>query len=154
MALTSPFALLFTDLIARLTDQVPELRHIDLDWNQLSFQEPPISYPAAIIDFGDTQYQQMQGFQKGDVTLTIKLVYRSFTATTSFVPETNRETALQFFELEQKIYEALQAWYGGTGKQLVNAYIRQNATTEKRDDGLRVRVLTFLGSYYDNTVTG
>lgn len=154
MALNSKFAKLFNDLITRLETEVTALKHIDLDWNQLDIVNPPIQYPCVLIDFPDTAYQQMQGFQQGDVTVRLKIIYRSLTATTNFTPDVNRETGLQFFELEQEIYEALQAWGGGAGITLVNDMIRQNAATEKRDDGLRVRVMEFRCSYVDDTVTG
>lgn len=154
MALQSMFSLLFNDIIARLEAEVPELKHIDLDWNQLDIANPPIAYPCALIDFSETTFAQMQGSQQGDSTVRVKLIYRSLTGTSSFVPEVNRETGLQFFELEQKVYSALQAWYGGTGITLTNALIRQSATTDKRDDGLRVRIIDFACSFDDSSVTG
>lgn len=152
MALASPLAKLFEKIITKIETDVTSVRFIDLDWNQLDFENPPITYPCVLIDFPDTQFAQMQGYQEGTAIVRLKIIYRSFTATSNITPDANREAALAFFELEQDIYEAFQAWYASG--DLVNAAIRQNATTEKRDDGLRVRVLEFQCTFKDSTVTG
>lgn len=152
MALNSKFGLLFNKLIEKIEADVTDIRFTDQDWNQLDFQEPPISYPCALIDFPDTQFAQMQGHQDATALVRLKLIYRSFTATSNITPDANRETALQFYELEQQLYEALQAW--DADGLLVNDLVRQSATTEKRDDGLRVRVIEFACSFVDDTVTG
>lgn len=152
MALASPLAKLFEKLIARLEAEVTDIRFIDLDWNQLDFENPPITYPCVLIDFPDTQFAQMQGYQDGTATVRLKLIYRSFTATSNITPDANREAALEFFELEQEIYEALQAW--DADGQLINDLVRISTTTEKRDDGLRVRVMEFTCTFNDKSVTG
>ena len=152
MALTSPFALLFNKLIEKITADAADIRFIDQDWSQLDFQDPPISYPCALIDFPETNFTQMQGYQDGNATVRIKLIYRSFTSTSNITSGTNRETALQFYELEQQLYAALQAW--DADGLLINDLVRQSATTEKRDDGLRVRVIDFACSFNDKSVTG
>lgn len=151
MALTSPLALLFEKLIARIEAQVPDIRMIDHDWNQLDFENPPITYPCLLIDFPDTSFTQMQKYQLAQAAVRLKLIYRSFTATSNITPTTNREDALAFYELEQQVYEALQAWYADG--LLSNAMIRKNASTDKRDDGLRVRVIDFECGFNDSTVT-
>jgi hypothetical protein len=149
MALTSKFGLLFNKIITKLNTDVPLIRFIDQDWNQLDEESPAISFPCLLIDFPDTQFSQMQGYQEGNATVRMKLIYRSFTATSSITPGTNRETALQFYELEKSIYTALQAWYADG--LLINAMIRLNASTEKRDDGVRVRVIDFACTFAEDS---
>lgn len=152
MALTSPLGQLFQKLITKIEAEVPGIRFIDQDWDQLGDEQPPVSYPCVLIDFPETGFTQMQGYQLGIATIRLKLVYRSYTSTSNITPDVNREAALQFYELEQQLYEALQAWYADS--LLCNAMIRKSAVTEKRDDGLRVRVLEFEGAYNDASVTG
>lgn len=151
MALTSPFALLFNKLITQIEMEVTAIRYVNQDWDQLGEQNPPVTYPCVLIDFPDAQFEQMQGYQQATAIVRLKLVYRSYTSTSNITPDTNRETALQFYELEQQLYEALQAWYADG--LLCNAMIRRNAATEKRDDGLRVRVIDFVCAFDDNSVT-
>lgn len=151
MALSSPLANLFEKIITRIQAQVAAFRYINLDWNQLDFQQPPITYPALLIDFVDTAFAQMQFYQDGTAIVQLKLVYRSLTDTSNLTQAQYREAALEFFELEQDVYEALQAWYADN--LLANAMIRTNAATEKRDDGLRVRVITFQCTFSDASVT-
>lgn len=151
MALTSPFAKLFNKLITQIKAEVTAIRYLDQDWDQLGETNPPVSYPCILIDFPETQFAQMQGYQQATATVRLKLVYRSYTSTSNITPDANRETALQFYELEQQLYEALQAWYADG--LLCNAMIRRSAATEKRDDGLRVRVIDFECAFDDNTVT-
>ncbi len=150
--MTSPFATLFLALQSRITEQVPDIRFIDQDWNQLDFDPPPVSYPCLLIDFSETAFTQMQGSQDGTFILRLKLIYRSFTATSNITPVANRQDALEFYELEHKLYLALQSWTNSSA--LVNALIRKSAATDKRDDGLRVRVIDFEGTFNDSSVTG
>lgn len=152
MALTSKFALLFNKIIEKIETAVTSIRFINQDWNQLDELTPQITYPCVLIDFPDTQFTQMQGYQDATCLVRLKLIYRSFTATSNITPDANRETALQFYELEQQLYQALQAW--DADGLLVNDLVRQSATTEKRDDGLRVRVIEYACTFNDSTVTG
>lgn len=151
MALTSPFANLFDKLVTQISN-VSGIRYVNQDWNQLDHENPPVSYPCVLIDFPETKFDQHQGFQKGTVTVRLKLIYKSFSDMGNLVSNTVQETALQFYELEQAVYEALQAWYADS--LLCDAMIRQTAATEKRDDGLRVRVMEFQCGFNDSTVTG
>lgn len=151
MALVSPLAKLFEKMITKIEADVAAIRYISLDWNQLDEANPQISYPALLIDFPDTQFSQMQGYQDGTCNVRLKLITRSFTSTSNITPDANREAALFFFELEQDVYEAMQAWYASG--DLVNAMIRKSTTTEKRDDGLRVRIMDFECSFRDATVS-
>lgn len=150
--MNSPFANLFLKLIEKIDTEVSEIKFIDQDWNQLDFENPPVQFPCALIDFPETPFAQMQGYQEGEAQVRIKLIYRSFTATSSIIPAENREAALAFYEIEQKIYEALQAW--NADGLLVDDLIRTNASTDKRSDGLRVRVIDFKCMFADQTVTG
>ncbi|MGQ0740203.1 MAG: hypothetical protein ACT4OJ_14220 [Bacteroidota bacterium] len=149
MALTSKFSLLFNKLIEKIEADVTDIRFIDQDWNQLDEENPRIAYPCVLIDFPDTAFGQMQGYQHGDATVRLKLIYRSFTASSNITPGANRETALQFYELEKMLCDVLQAWYADG--LLVNAMIRTGASTEKRDDGLRVRVIDFSCSFVEDS---
>jgi hypothetical protein len=151
MALTSPFSKLYKAIKDRITATVAAIRYINQDWGQLNFEQPPISYKALLIDFPETIFTQMQAYQDGKATVRLTLIYRSFTDTSNLAPGALEETALAFYELEQQVYEALQAW--DADGLLVNDLIRTNATTEKRDDGLRVRVIDFECTFCDASVT-
>lgn len=148
--MNSPFANLFSELKTLLM-AVSGVRFVDLDWNQLDFENPPISYPAVLVDFPETSFSQFQRHQNGRVLVRLKIIYASFTNTSSLTPGDLESTGLAFFELEQAIYEALQT--KDASGLLADVLIRKSAITEKRDDGLRVRVVDFECSYIDSTVT-
>lgn len=150
--MTSPFANLLLKLQARLTANAPAIRFIDQDWNQLQQANPPVSWPCALIDFSETDFTQMQGYQDGKVNVTIRLATSTFTSTSSIVALDIREDAVEFYETEQALYEALQAW--DADGLLVNDLVRISAATEKREDGLRVRVIVFECTFCDASVTG
>ena len=58
-----------------------------------------------------------------------------------------RENALQYYEVENKLFKALHGWNPtGFGKLL-----RRITATEKRDDDIRVRIVKFAISFTDNS---
>jgi hypothetical protein len=156
MSLASPFSKLFTALQARIKSQVPEIIWIDHDLGQLEAfdgERPPVEWPCLLIDFIETPFTQMQGYQDGDVSIQLRLAFNQYQQTHSDVPEYVKEQALQYYEIEHKVHLALQAWTASN--TLVNALIRRSAASEKREeDNFRVRRIVYQGSFSDSSVTG
>ena len=151
MSLLSPQANLYNGLLARLADQVPDLRFISLDMGQLEIHNgrPAVSWPCCLVDFAATKYSDMQNnttqMAEGVVLLRIGLV--AYTEPNNLTPDGWREKALQFYETEQQVYLALHGW-APTG---FGRLMRRSASTEQRDDDIRVRVMEFSYSYTDET---
>ena len=154
--MNSPFANLFLKIQEKIKAEVPEILWIDFDLGQLEAfdgQRPPVEWPCLLIDFPDTVFRQMQGYQDGDVNIVLRLAFDEYESTNAETPTLILQSALDYLEIEQKIYEALQAW--DADGLLTNDMIRQNAQSEKRnDDNFRVRRITFSATFSDNSVTG
>jgi hypothetical protein len=142
------FGQLYADLSDHIKAQVPEIRWIDQDLGQLETFEyrPEVSFPAVLIDFAATSYSEISELaQIGDVTIVLRLAFAPFSQSHQAAPTAVRDKALAYYALEQKLYNAVQGWqtdYSGP-------MIRNGADTERRDDTLRVRALTFTTSYED-----
>lgn len=156
MALTSPFGNLFLAIQARITSQVTEIKWIDHDLGQLEAfdgDRPPVEWPCLLIDFADTQFEQMQGYQDGNMNIVLRLAFNQYDQTYGDAPTLVKESAMEYYEIEHKIYLALQAWKASG--LLTNAMIRLTASSEKREgDNFRVRRLVYSATFSDGSVTG
>jgi hypothetical protein len=154
------FGQLFLDLCNRLKTAVPELRWIDQDFGQLEhFQvRPEVSFPCALIDFASAQYSGLSNHgreQVGEVMINIRLGFTPFSQSYHAAPLDVKEKALEYYNLEQKIFEALQGWAPEKDNDNYSQPLtRQSVMTEQRDGdpvAIRVRVITFTTQYEDGT---
>jgi len=152
MALTSPFANLHNALIERITLMVPEIRYIAQDMGQLEHYEirPPVSWPCCLIDVGDDfNFSDVAGTfkQQADGLIMFRLGMVKYTDSNNLVPANIRENALQYFEIEQKLFVALHGWApAGFGRLL-----RRKSTKELREDDILVRRVPFAISFTDES---
>ena len=154
--MNSPFANLFIAISDQVLAEVPEIKWIDMDLGQLEAfdgDRPPVEWPCLLIDFTNTDFAQMQGYQDGNMDIILRLAFDEYESTSAETPTLVRQSALEYFEIEQKLYEALQRWKAGG--LLTNAMKRTNAATEKREnDNFRVRRISFAATFSDGSVTG
>lgn len=154
MALQSFFAQLYAALVARLKEKVPQIRWIDMDLSQLEGYEerPPVAWPCLLIDFTTTTYnQEQQQVQWGDVSIQLRLGFAPFSQSSGTAPQAVQEKALQFWELEMKIYQALQGWC--PAGNICQPLTRVSAATERRDDPIRVRSMIFSTAFEDTSAS-
>lgn len=151
--LQSFFSLLYTGIIKRIKDQVPEVRWVDQDLGQLEYYEdrPPVAFPCVLIDFTSTNYDQlMQQVQTGNVIINCRLAFAPFSQSSNTAPQMVMDRALQYWELEMKLYQALQNW--NPADDICQPLTRTTAATERREDALRVRVISFTTSFEDQSL--
>jgi hypothetical protein len=147
---SSPFANLYLKVMARLTAMVPELRYIDQDLGQLEHYEirPAVSFPCVLIDvdafdFSDTSSNS----QVGEGMLKIRLGVQAYSAANNLAPASVQLKALEYYELEQKIHEALHGWRDEGFSKL----LRRKSVLEDRNDPIRVRVIPYAVTFDDST---
>jgi hypothetical protein len=148
----SPKGNLFAKVQDRLKAKVSELRFIDFDLGQLENYadgyKPPVAWPCALIDCdGFTYSDTSANLQEGEGFLQIRLGIQQWSATNNLVGETIREAGLQFWNLEQKVHEALHGWKAEGFTNL----LRRTAQLEKRNDNIRVLVIRYHVSISDQT---
>ncbi len=149
--LLSPQANLFQALIEKLKIDVPELRYTDQDLGQLENYEirPAVAWPCGLIDIEEFKYSDQQNFltQIAEGIISIRLGMVKYTDSNNLTPTIIRENALQYYELEHKVYKALHGWNPtGFGKLL-----RRASGTERREDDIRVRIIKFAVSFTDDS---
>ena len=137
------FGDIFLILQNRIKTEVPEIRYIEQDLGQLEVYEdrPAVSWPCVLLDFQVSEYRdQLLNVQDGDLVITVRIGHNPYSHSHNLAALEVREKALHYYELENKVYKALQ---GFEHEDFFNPLSRKNAATEKRDDPFRVRVLTF-----------
>lgn len=148
------FSQIISDLQQRITTEVPEFRYVDQDLGQLGQvgedEKPALSYPAVLIDFPDSNYSNLSsGAQLGVVPMNFQLIFAPYSPTWNKVPENVKKKGLEYLEIEQKLFKALQNW----SLDYFSPLIRTSVKSQNNNDiGLRVRMLTFTTEYEDYSV--
>lgn len=137
------YARLYLDILDRIKNEVPEIRWTEQDFGQDSYDEyrPAILFPALLIDFPETSYEGLSELdQFARTTISLRLLAAPFTQSYEGAPVEIAEDALGFFEIEQKVVEAIHGW----SPDYCQPLIRERAASDIRNkNGLRVRELTF-----------
>ena len=87
--------------------------------------------------------------QWANITIIIRLGFSPFSSASSLSPDISKEKALEFLEVENELYKALQNFTAG---DIVQPITRKSAATENRDDPFRVRAITFTTATEDDTL--
>jgi len=158
MATISYFGKLFLDLSDLIKLKVPEVKWIDQDFGQLEQFEyrPAVSFPCVLIDFPMAVYSNLaERSQVAEITVQLRIGFSPFSQSNDKAPLEVREKALEYYQLEQKLFEAIH----GFETEYTQPLIRINAGTEQRlsasdvadSIGLRVRVMNFSTQFEDNS---
>lgn len=157
--MTSYFSQLYLDIQQRIKTEVPEIAWIEQDFGQDVFDKwrPNVAFPAVLIDFPSADYENIAGMgQTAVVTIHIRLLVAPFQQSYEAAPIEIRKEALSYFDLEQKLVDALHGWEpslplaGGAGEEhyYSQALTRTRITSNNRNDiGLRIRELQFTTAY-------
>jgi hypothetical protein len=144
----------YTAVMARLKEQVPELKWIDLDAGQLDVRDkrPPLAYPCALVDIAVNNCRDLYaGVQLCHALVSVRVAQnlpssRTGSATSGDV----RNNALRRFDLIEKVYVALRD-FDDDG---FNPLSRTGQTREKHPDGLFVCRIDFQTDFRDDTAPG
>jgi hypothetical protein len=166
MELNGYNAQLFIAIQRHLLATVPAIKWIDQDFSQLESYDPsdpnsrpPVIFPCALIDFPDATHNDDGNLcQTSDVSVDIRLGFTPYSQSYSGAPESVQERALEYYGIEQQVYQALHGWTpcltqdDDTVIEIGQPLSRRGSGTEKREDNLRVRVLRLTTSYHDATI--
>lgn len=143
------FARLFLEIQKKIQTQVPDICFVEQNFGQYGFEDyrAMVSFPALLIDFPNTSYSALQGdIQLGFATINIVLLFAPFSQSYNKAPETVKEKALEYYEIEYKVYKALQGWY----TDFCTPLVRTDARSQNRNEiGLRIRELNFTTEFQD-----
>jgi len=150
--MNSFFANFYLDLCERIRTAVPKIKWIEQDFGQDVFDKwrPNVAFPAVLIDFPSVQYSGEGGLsQFGEVSVSIRLLNNPFSQSYDAAPLEVKKEALQYFEIEQQLVDALHGW--APDKGYCQPLVRSSITSNNRNDiGLRIRNLSFTTAYEED----
>ncbi|MDM1557073.1 hypothetical protein HX126_21185 [Chryseobacterium indologenes] len=147
------FYQIILDLYDRISKEVPEINYIDQDLGQLGQtgdnEKPPLSYPALLIDFPDSEYSDIStGGQIGEVQISFQLIFDTYSQTWHKSPTTVIMKGLDYLKIEQKLHKCLQRW----NLDYFSPLNRKSVKSQNNNDiGLRVRQSIYTTQYEDYT---
>lgn len=142
MALKSPFATLYLAVLERLKS-VDGLKHIDMQLGQLTDGDgrPRLLFPAALIDFENWTFSELGAYgQAAEGEVAVYIAFARVTGTSNLRPETVRVDGLEYWELEQRIHEALHGW---EPNEWCSSMTRRTATPMNNPMSIRLRRLGY-----------
>jgi hypothetical protein len=151
MSNQSPLSKLYLAIQAHIKNNVPEIRFISQDLGQLEFYDdkPPVSYPCVLVDVGELLYEDAShNMQIASASVTLRLALASYSDVSNLAPAQVQNKALEFYDIENKLSSTLHNWQ--PANEFLGAMYRTATSTEKRDDNIRVRQITFSTSIQFN----
>lgn len=133
---------LFMAVCDRLRAEVPELRWIDAEMNQLNVTpRPPVAFPCCLVDMRYLQcVSQTAGVQRVRAQFALRVAFQGCGTTAAEASDHVRERALQHLDVLEKIHRALHWWTNG---RTINPMQRVSVIPERRSDGLKVYLMTY-----------
>jgi len=150
--MNSLFAQLYLAVSNQIKQAVPEIKYIDQDLGQLEYYKdrPAVDFPCVLIEFPTASFQEEgQHTQWANVSVQIRLGFEPWSSANADAPPEVKENALEYYELEHKLFMALQHF---DADGLIQPMIRMSAATERREDVYRVRELIFSTATEDDSV--
>ena len=141
-------------LQAHIAANLPAIRYVELDLDQLEIYEtrPAVAFPCALVRIAGNYRQEQLGVQVNNFTIVVKLAFDVYGNTSNLVPLAARKKALEYFEIEQELYLKLQGWKADG--LLITGLRRISDADQYAEDGMRKRLITFTGSFADDTLNG
>ncbi|MGY6521998.1 MAG: hypothetical protein ACXIUD_09735 [Mongoliitalea sp.] len=138
---------IYEAILARIADQLPEIKYVDLDKGQFNYERPPVAWPACLISMQvtSTQENHRSNLHK-QLLVTFRLGWDFSGNTSSITPEPDREESLAYFDLVDKLEAAFQGWDDGSRR--FNYFSQQQLREEPRM-GPKVVAIPFRTSYHD-----
>lgn len=100
---------LYEQIEEQLSNHVTEIKWIDWNMDQLTIEEPPIIWPAILIDIPDiAMTNKLNGYKITEPNIQLTLVFKQHE---SLQTETNllyKHTGLKHFEIIQKVINSLE----------------------------------------------
>ena len=140
---------IYSAVTERLKEKAKELKWIDLDEGQLEYydERPSVAFPCVLIDIALGKCEDIySNVQLCEASITVRIAQSiPVRRTNSVAPGSVRGTALERYDLIDKVYKVLQ----GFGTEEFNPLSRVRQYKETRQDGLFVYRMEF-GTEFKN----
>lgn len=128
---------LINSIIARI-NELADFRYVARNWNQLSYEQPPVQFPCALVDITSVNYSQLaHGSYRADATITVTIADQQLA----------RDAVDHFLDIVNVLIEHLNLFYTDFLEQplTLNAFSRSYS-----DKSYDVYTVTFTTSWSIN----
>ena len=137
----------FLDITEKL-DNIQTLQWIDEDKGQLNFERPPVLFPCALVDIQLPKTDNLNArMQRCDMLITVRVAFDFSGNTSKGTPEAARAKSLEYYDIVEEVYKALQ----GYATPNFNPLERKSFYQEKRPDGYKVVAIPFTSEFRDTS---
>ena len=147
--MSSPFTTIYKAIRTKILADMPEVKHVNLDYGQLKTYDgrPSVQFPCVLIDFIGWQFSNIgENAQIAEGQVVITVGFAQYTRTDGIATDSMLERGLEYMEIEQAMCEQFHGWAPGDG---FGYLIRQAATTVNLPNGIRTRVVSFVLEFED-----
>lgn len=127
---------------AHLGVAVPEIAHLDKDWGQLYYEQPPVKWPCVLLDIEDVRYSQLgHGAQSADSRITVTVAGMRLAKSSGAAPM--KERAYELIDLLERIHDALQLFHPAQASPMFRSNLRKILS----DSGKEAYQMTYETAY-------
>jgi len=128
-------------VITRL-QTVTDLKYIDKDWGQLSYDPPAVKYPCALVDFSAVSYEQLL-LRNEMAELNLSITVANLRLTPSSALSKRKNDSFFTIELLDKIHNALHLF----SSDVFTPLVRSSLDKIEADSGEEIYRLNYHTSY-------
>jgi hypothetical protein len=88
---------------------ISELKYIDKNWGQLTYEQPPVRFPCVLLDIHSVEYSQL-GMLAQQASANIELTVAVLHEATSSHKSNRKQQAYDMMELMDTIHQTLHGW--------------------------------------------
>lgn len=100
-------------IIDHIRREVPELRHVSRNWNQLSYEQPPVKFPCALVDTDNINFTEIKHGQQTAIAAL------SITVANSVMHRDNPRDTDNFLSLVQAVADAVSLFAPADAQPLI-----------------------------------
>lgn len=116
----------------RLGETITEFGYVDKNWGQLSYEQPAVKFPCALIDVENVNFSQTGGGgQMADTQITITVANMRLTSASLTAPR--KEDAYRIIDLVDKVHAALQLFTDGSYAPLFRSNLKKILADSSRE---------------------
>ncbi|MBE9487984.1 MAG: hypothetical protein IMY73_02270 [Bacteroidetes bacterium] len=116
--------------ILKKLQEVKELKFIDVNFGQLTLENPAVDFPCALIDVEHIDYSSTSGkAQIAEAYINVTLAFKIYAPTSAGTPEAQQELGLQHYEIIKKVSSTLHNWGESPFSRLCRTSIKRNDKT-------------------------
>ena len=115
--------------IQKKLSEIPELKHIDKNWGQLQYEQPPVKFPCALLDIANVDYNQLGNLAQ-DAGGIVEITIANLRLTNSSGKAPRKEEAYAVFDIIEKIHQLLHGWTDETFVPLIRVNLQKLDATQ------------------------